>query len=56
MLRYLTLLCGLAVVAGPALAQDYIDLEQERSNPGEQDCTLQLNETTWTALKNLFSR
>jgi hypothetical protein len=27
---------------------------QERMNPGELDCTLQLNETAWTALKALF--
>jgi hypothetical protein len=26
----------------------------ERSNPGQSDCTLQLNEKAWTALKQLF--
>jgi hypothetical protein len=26
----------------------------ERYNPGQRDCTLQLNQTAWTALKQLF--
>ena len=27
---------------------------RERSNPGQSDCTLQLNDKAWTALKTLF--
>lgn len=26
----------------------------ERSNPGQSDCTLQINEAAWSALKQLF--
>ena len=29
-------------------------IEQERSNPGEAGCTLQLDERTWGRLKELF--
>jgi hypothetical protein len=27
---------------------------EERSNPGDQDCALQLSESTWQSLKELF--
>jgi hypothetical protein len=30
------------------------DRTEERSNPGEPGCTLQLREDTWTAMKRLF--
>jgi hypothetical protein len=30
------------------------NVAQERSNPGEAGCTLQLDEATWGALKKLF--
>lgn len=29
-------------------------IDRERYNPGEMDCTLQINEAAWAALKQLF--
>lgn len=40
MLRYLMLLCGLAQLASPSYAQEYIDLEEERRQEANQSSAI----------------